>query len=86
MLMKSIIRTIGACMAVFGAAFFATGCSFDPMNYLSRNACEFVNCDELFFIEDMLPLSARASEGAATGGAMVMDMAEEEDEGGGHAH
>lgn len=84
MLMKSIIRTIGACMAVCGFAFFATGCSFEATKYLSRNACEFVNCDELFFIEDLLPLSARASEGAVAGGAM--DMAEEEDEGGGHAH
>ncbi len=73
-------------MAVFGAAFFATGCSFEVTDYLSRNACEFVNCDELFFIEDILPLSARAPENAGSGGGMVMDMGEEADEGGGHAH
>ena len=86
MRMKPIMRTIGACMAVFCAVFVATGCSFDPLNYMSRNACEFLNCDELFFVEDMLPLSARQTGDAGAGGGMVMDMGEEEDEGGGHAH
>ncbi len=73
-------------MAAFCAAFLATGCSFDPLNYMSRNACEFFNCDELFFIEDILPLSARPTGDAGAGGGMVMDMGEAEDEGGGHAH
>ncbi len=58
------------------------GCSFDPLNYMSRNACEFFNCDELFFIEDLLPLSARPTGDTGTGGGMDMDMGE--DEGGGH--
>ncbi len=56
------------------------GCSFDPLNYMSRNACEVFNCDELFFIEDMLPLSARPTGDAGAGGGMDMG----EDEGGGH--
>ena len=86
MRMKPIVRTTGACTAVFCAAFFATGCDFDPMSFLSRNACEFVNCDELFFIEDMLPLSARPSGDGGSAGGMIMDGGEAEDEGGGHAH
>ncbi len=84
--MKTIKRTIGACMVGFCAVFVATGCSFHLLNYMSRNACEFLNCDELFFIEDMLPLSTRPTgDGGSTGG-MVMDVGEAEDEGGGHAH
>lgn len=73
-------------MAVLCSVLFATGCSFDPLNYMSRNACEFFNCDELFFIEDLLPLSARPTGDAGSGGGVVMDMGEAEDEGGGHAH
>ena len=56
------------------------GCSFDPLKYFSRNACEVVNCNALFFIDDLLPLSAAPAGGPA---------AEEEpaaDDGGGHAH
>ncbi len=56
------------------------GCSFDPLKYMSRNACEVFNCDELFFIEDLLPLSAAPTEDAGAGGGMDMG----EDEGGGH--
>ena len=73
-------------MAVLCVVVFATACRFDPLNYMSRNACEFFNCDELFFIEDILPLSARPTGDAGAGGGMVMDMGEAEDEGGGHAH
>lgn len=86
MRMKRIVRSTGACIAVSGAALFATGCSLDPVNFFSRNACELFNCDELFFIEDLLPLSARPTGGAESGGEMVMDTTEAEDEGGGHAH
>lgn len=86
MRIKPIMKTSRACMATFCAVLFAAGCSFDPLNYMSRNACEFVNCDKLFFIEDMFPLSARPEGEAGSGGGMVMDMGEAEDEGGGHAH
>ena len=83
-------RIAKACVAAFYAAFFATffatSCSFNPLNYMSRNACELFNCDELFFIEDLLPLSARPTGDAGAGGGVVMDMGEAEDEGGGHAH
>ena len=62
------------------------GCSFDPLKYFSRNACEVFNCDELFFIDDLFPLSAAPTGDAGTGGGMDMAMGEAEDEGGGHAH
>ncbi len=64
----------------------ATGCSFSPGKYLSRNACEVLNCDELFFIEDVFPLSERPMGDGGAGGGMDMDMDEVEDDGGGHAH
>ena len=86
MRIKPIMKTFGACMATFCTALFATSCSFDPLNYMSRNACEVFNCDELFFIEDMLPLSARPAGNSGSGGETVMVMDEDEDEGGGHAH
>ncbi len=80
------LKTVGACLVALYAALYSMACDFDPVSFLSRNACEFVNCDELFFIEDLLPLSARPDGGASSGSGMVMDMAEDEDEGGGHAH
>ena len=83
---KHIMKTAGTCMATFCATFFVAGCELDPMNFLSRNACEFVNCDELFFIEDMFPLSARPQGDANSGDGMVMDMDEPDDDGGGHVH
>lgn len=80
------LRTGGACVAALCAALFSAGCDLNPLGFLSRNACEFVNCEELFFIEDLLPLSARPDGEAGSGSGMVMDAAEAEDEGGGHAH
>ena len=63
----------------------AGGCK--PSQFLQKNACELVNCDYLFFIDDMFPLAAAPSGmgggEAASGGAM--DMGEEEEEGG-HMH
>ncbi len=60
------------------------GCSFDPLKYFSRNACEVFNCDELFFVDDLFPLSAAPIGDAGSGGGMDMD--EPDDDGGGHAH
>ena len=55
------------------------GCSFDPMKYFSRNACEVFNCNELFFVDDLFPLAA-----APTGGAAAED--EPADDAGEHLH
>ncbi len=81
------IRFLTRAALVLGCLFvpgLGLGCSFDPLKYMSRNACEVFNCDELFFIEDVLPLSARPAGDAASGGGMDMDEAE--DDGGGHMH
>lgn len=83
---KSLLMTIVAGGAAFGANLFVLGCDFNPVNYFSRNACEVFNCDELFFIEDILPLSARPGGDVGAGGGIVTDPGEDEDDGGGHAH
>ena len=65
------------------------GCgSFNPLSYFSKNACDFLNCDDLFWVEDVFPLSERPmmSGGMASGGTMEMSAEEEEEEGGGHLH
>ena len=57
-----------------------------PGQFLQRNACELLNCNMLFFIDDMFPLAAQPGGGGGGGGASGdMDM-EEDDEGGGHMH
>ncbi len=72
------------CGAALAASLFVMACDFNPVNYMSRNACEVLNCDALFFIDDLLPLSAAPTGDAGTGGGMDMDEAD--DDGGGHAH
>jgi len=47
------------------------------LKYASRNACEFVNCESLFFVEDLFPLSAGPEAGGEAPPA-------EEAGGGGH--
>ena len=59
----------------------AGGCK--PSQFLQKNACDLLTCAYLFFIDDLFPLD-EASE-AASGGAMVMEMKEEEEEAG-HMH
>ncbi len=58
------------------------GCSFNPLKFFSRNACEVFNCDTLFFIDDLFPLSAAPMGDAGMGDGMDMDMGD--DDGGGH--
>ena len=86
MRVNSFVRTAGTGIAALCVTMLAAGCDFSPVNYMSRTACDFLNCNVLFFIEDMLPLSARPTGDVGSGGGMVMDMGEAEDEGGGHAH
>lgn len=80
---KSFTKSIAVSVIAFGASLFSFGCDFNLVNYLGRNACEFLNCDVMFFIEDVLPLSGRP-ETAATGGTTA--PAVDDDDGGGHAH
>ena len=55
------------------------GCK--PGQFLQRNACELLNCNVLFFIDDIFPLAVQSGGGGAPD---AMDM--EEEEGGGHMH
>ncbi len=56
-----------------------------PGQFLQRNACELLNCDMLFFIDDLFPLAAQSSSGggAGSGGAAAEP---DEDDSGGHMH
>ncbi len=55
-----------------------------PGQFLQRNACELLNCDMLFFIDDLFPLAAQSGGGGASD-STDMDM-DDEDDGGGHMH
>ena len=78
------VTTTALALGCLLVSAFGMGCSFDPLKYFSRNACAAFNCDALFFIDDLFPLSAPPTGDAGTGGGMDMDEAE--DDGGGHAH
>lgn len=75
---RSITGTAAIFVSLFCAAVFAVGCSFNPLKYMSRNACDVLNCDVLFFVEDLLPLSARPTLGG--------DAAPADEGGGGGGH
>lgn len=78
----SFVSRFVAGAVALGASLYAMGCDFSPVNYFSRNACDFLNCDVLFFVDDILPLSGAPI--ATSGGAPA--EADSADEGGGHAH
>ncbi len=77
-----LLKVIVAGAAALGANFSLLGCDFNPVNYLSRNACDFVNCDVLFFVDDILPLSGGP---IAVGGGVAAEASGDEEEEG-HAH
>lgn len=83
MRVKSFTKFIMVSVVALCAGVFSVGCEFNLVNYLSRNACDFLNCDVMFFIEDVLPLSGRPD--AAMGGGAAAPT-EDADDGGGHAH
>ena len=66
-------------------AVFSSMVACKPGQFLQRNACELLNCDMLFFIDDLFPLAAQSASGgdAGSGGAAAEP---DEDEGGGHMH
>lgn len=74
-----VTRTVFALGCVVVPAL-GLGCSFDPLKYFSQNTCEILNCDGLFFIEDLFPLSAEPMGESESGGEMDM----EGDDDGGH--
>jgi hypothetical protein len=65
MRIRSVIAASAVFLSVACGVVFTTGCSLDPLKFASRNACEFLNCDVLFFVDDLLPLSGGPVEGGA---------------------
>ena len=56
-----------------------------PGQFLQRNACELLNCNVLFFIDDIFPLATLTSSGGG-GGSGGATAEPDEDDGGGHMH
>lgn len=69
-------------------AILSSTAACKPGQFLERNACELLNCDMLFFIDDLFPLAVQPGGGGGGGGtADAMNMEEEEEEeGGAHMH
>lgn len=60
--------------------FLSLAVACKPGQFLQRNACELLNCDVLFFVDDMFPLAAQSGGGGGGGSeGMVMDEEEEDD-------
>ena len=77
-IVKRPLATMAILLVGLLVSALAGGCSLKPAKYLSRNACEFLNCEELFFIGDLFPLSTQPTSDA---GGMSGDEDMEE---GGH--
>ena len=77
---SSVIKIVAA-VALLRLPLMGIGCgSFEPASYFSRNACDFLNCGVLFFVDDLFPLSATPA-GAGAGAAVA-----EPDDDDGHMH
>lgn len=85
MVVRRWARAAAMCAPVLSFTLFGfLGCgSFDPVNYFSRNACDFLNCEVMFFVDDVLPLSAAPMASMAMAEAGGSEGEEEE---GGHMH
>ena len=86
MRVDTVAKKVGVGLFAVCATTLVVGCDrFDPVEYMAQNICELLNCDVLFFVEDLLGVSGGAEGG---GGAMSMPMSSEadSDDGGGHAH
>ncbi len=68
-------------LSVIGAILVAVvGMGCEPDQFLAKNMCRIFNCETLFFLPALFPLSAGPTA-TETGGAAE---AEEEESGGGH--
>ncbi len=77
-------KTAGSLMLI---AVLSSMVACKPGQFLERNACELLNCDMLFFIDDIFPLATQSGGGGGGGGGASNDMdMEDEEEGGGHLH
>lgn len=66
------------------------GAGCKPVRFFERNACDILNCDTLFFLDDMFPLAGGPTGGGGTSGADgttgAAGTADSEEEDGGHLH
>ena len=75
-------KTAGSLMLL---AVLSSMVACKPGQFLQRNACELLNCNVLFFIDDIFPLATQSSSGGG-GGSGSAAAEPEEEEGGGHLH
>ena len=80
-ILSHMTKTVAILMLLAGLSSMV---ACKPGQFREPIACELLNCDMLFFIDDLFPLAVQSGGGGASG-AMDMDM-EEEEEGGGHMH
>ena len=85
--MKCILSHVTKTAAILmSLAILSSMVACKPGQFLQRNACALLNCDMLFFIDDLFPLAVQPGGGGGGGGtADAMNM-EEEEEGGAHMH
>ncbi len=82
MRIDTVARKAGVGLFAVWATTLVGGCDrFDPVEYMAQNICELLNCDVLFFVEDVLGVS-----GGAEGTGAAASEADSGDDGGGHAH
>jgi hypothetical protein len=74
----SWLATTALCLALLVSVVTITGCK--PGGYLAKNMCNIFDCDTLFFIEDIFPLSARPAGATGSGSSGTGAAAEEEEE------
>ena len=74
----------GAAICVMLLLYLVLGAGCKPVRFFERNACDILNCDTLFFLDDMFPLAGGPSGAAGPTGAAGTSDSEEED--GGHLH
>ncbi len=81
---KQLLAGTALSLMVLFLTTTTAGCK--PGQFLQRNACELLNCDVLFFVDDIFPLAAQSGGGTGGGGGGGASEPSEEEEGGGHLH
>lgn len=74
----------GGAICVMLLLHLVLGAGCKRVRFFERNACDILNCDTLFFLDDMFPLvGGPTGADGPTGAAGTSDSEEEE---GGHLH
>ncbi len=83
---RILIHTTKTAAILMLLAVLSSTVACKPGQFLQRNACELLNCDMLFFVDDMFPLAAQPGGGTGGAGSGGVTAEPEEEEGGGHLH